>query len=153
MMFTRVLFPVKNSPLGRKRLFVSTFNECCRQNQSKSIHKCFTVIVSNGPIDSSIVRQLDSPTLLHKIDKQWKLHTDLCCLKHFAQYIFFNVSSVNLKGNKRKFRNLTHIIFMLPIRMLDYRSVGLYIELSDQRSDPTSNQGTESAYIASSCQN
>ena len=49
-----------------KRLFLRTFNECGRKNQSKSIHKCFTVIVSNGPIDSSIVRQLDSPTLLHK---------------------------------------------------------------------------------------
>ena len=34
------------------------------------------------------------------------------------------VSCVNLKENKLKFRNLIHDIFMLPIRVSDYRAVG-----------------------------
>ena len=38
----------------------------------------------------------------------------------------FNVSSVNLKEIK-EFRNQTHIILMLPIRLSDYRAVGLAI--------------------------
>ena len=38
-----------------KRLFLRTFNECGRQNQSKSIHKCFTVIVSNHGTESACV--------------------------------------------------------------------------------------------------
>ena len=33
--------------------------------------------------------------------KKWKLYIDLCSLNHSVQYIYFNVSSVNLKGNKR----------------------------------------------------
>ena len=102
MMFTRVLFPVKNiHPIQTlpfflfwpKRLFLTTFNECGRKNQSKSIHKCFTVIVSNGPIDSSIVRQLDSPTLLHKnwqkmkITYRFVLFESLCTVYIFQCFL------------------------------------------------------------------
>ena len=36
-------------------------------------------------------------------------------------------TSIDLKENKKKFRNPTHIIFMLPIRLLDYRAVRLAI--------------------------
>ena len=39
--------------------------------------------------------------------------------------MYFNVSSVNLKENKKKFRNVMQILFMLPIRLSDYEAVGL----------------------------
>ena len=45
-------------------------------------------------------------------------------LKSYSMY--FYVASINLKENK-KFRNLMHIIFMLPMRLLDYQTVGLAI--------------------------
>ena len=43
----------------------------------------------------------------------------------FTVNICFNVSSIYLKENK--FRNLTHIILILPVRLLDYRSDPLFI--------------------------
>ena len=49
--------------------------------------------------------------------------------------MYFNVSSIDFKENKKKFRNFTHIIFMLPnlpIRLSDYRSVGLAIGSPEQ---------------------
>ena len=122
-----------------KRLFLRTFNERGRKNQSKSIHKCFTVIVSNGPT----VRQFDSlivrPFCI-KIDKKenYIYTVDLCCLNHFVQYIYFNVSSLNLKGNKRNLE-IQRTLYLCCLQ-----------ELSDWRSDPASNHGTESAYSASS---
>ena len=36
----------------------------------------------------SIVRQLDSPTLLHKIEKRRKLNICLHCLNHFVKCVF-----------------------------------------------------------------
>lgn len=49
--------------------------------------------------------------------------------------MYFNVSSTDFKENKKEFINSTHIIFMMlnfPIRLLDYRSVGLAIGSPEQ---------------------
>ena len=34
------------------------------------------------------VDSFDGPTLLHKIEKKWKLNVCLRCLNHFVQYVF-----------------------------------------------------------------
>ena len=47
----------------------------------------------------------------------------------FESLCTVNVSSLNLKENKKKFRNPVHIIFVLPVRLSNYRAVGPSIGL------------------------
>ena len=61
------------------------------------------------------------------------------CLTHFVHCrMFFNVSSVNLKENKRKIKNHTQIIF---IRLSEYRAVGLKSCWTSDRIIQAINQG------------
>ena len=88
--------------------------------------------MSNNPVftgclskvQGSIGWQLNSQTLLYTIEKKWKLNRLMLFESLFTE-ICFNVSSINLKENK--FRNLTHIILILPIRLLDYRLDPVFI--------------------------
>ena len=84
----------------------------------------------------SIVRQLDSPILLHEIEKKLKLNLCLRFSLIILYSMYFNVSSVNLKENKKKFRNPTHLIFI----NVAYKTVGL-------SSCRTSNRIPEKCYI------
>ena len=63
-----------------------------------------------------MVRQLDSPTFLRNIEKRRK---KLNMLILFEQLCISMLLPVTGK-KKKKFRNPTHIIFMLTIRLSDY---------------------------------
>ena len=56
----------------------------------------------------SIVRELDSPTLLHNIEKKGKLNKRTSCTNCIEMFIPLIW--------KKKIRNHTHIIFMLPVK-------------------------------------
>ena len=60
-----------------------------------------------------------SPTLLHKIEKRRKLYICLCCevcISMFGPLFWKKINEI---------KHLTHITYMMPMRLSDYRAVGL----------------------------
>ena len=82
-----------------------------------------STVYSRVHIHSPTARQSDS-SIVRQVEKRRKLNICLRCLNHFAKCVFQCLVR-EFERKKMKFKNLTHITYMLPMRLSDYRAVGL----------------------------